>query len=339
VDISTRKKLAGLTMMFVVGITALCSGTPSANAQEFKPPVTRNSALRYWIAFSLMQDPPANKETAELLNQVASGKAEWNEEKLGPIIDANRTAILTMQRATRLPECDWGVEMELGPAAPIPPYAKARVLGNLNVLYGMREAAHHDMKGAAETWLAGVRFAEQMPHGMSLIGTVVGQTVLLANLRALDAEAVRGGLDENLRAQVAKAVRAVPEYGFDWSEGWRFETYVMELAMKKMREAPDPKEWYTEASGQAPPSPFVLPTTTELREFQQLMDEVAEAYSLPYPAAKEKLAGIEPQIARLNPAITWIIPNPSRSNERRAEVQAERGKLLEDLAKVSAKAS
>jgi hypothetical protein len=329
----TQKKFAGLVTMLLAGIVAICMVAPAARSQEFKPPVTRNAALRYWIAFSLMQDPPADKATAGLLNQVASGKAEWNEEKLGPIIDANRAAILAMQRATRLPECDWGIEMELGPAAPIPPYAKARVLGNLNVLYGMRQVAHHDMNGAVETWLAGVRFAEQLPHGMSLVGTVVGQTVLLANIHALDAEALRGGLDEKLKAEVAKAVRALPEYGLDWSEGWRFETYGMELAMKQMSEAADPKQWYTEINGQAAPSPFVLPTAAELREFQKLMDDVSGAFNLSYPAAKEKLARIEPQIAQLNPTITWIIPNPSRSNERRAEVQAARQKLLEDVAK------
>jgi hypothetical protein len=330
----TRNKFAGLMMVFVVGIAALSLGLPSTAAQEFKPPVTRNAALRYWIAFSLMQDPPADKETAELLNKVASGEAEWDEAKLGPIIDANRAAILTMQRATRLPECDWGVEMELGPAAPIPPYAKARVLGNLNVLYGKRQAAHHDTKGAVETWLAGTRFAEQLPQGMSLIGTVVGQTVLLANIRALDVEVLRGGLDENLRAEVKKAVRSLPEYGFDWSTGWRLETYTMELAMKQMREAPDPRKWYAAVNGQAPPSSFVLPTAAELRTFQKLMDGVSQALSFSYLVAKEKLAIIEPQIAKLNPTITWIIPNPSRSNERREEAQAARGKLLEDLAKV-----
>jgi hypothetical protein len=331
----TQKKFAELMTVFAVAIATLCLAVPSAAAQEFKPPVTRNAALRYWIAFSLMQDPAADKETAELLNKVASGKAEWDEAKLGPIIDANRTAILTMQRATRLPECDWGLEYDLGPAAPIPPYAKARVLGNLNVLYGMRQASRHDLNGAVETWMAGVRFAEQLPRGMSLIGTVVGQSVLLANLHALDGEVVHGGLNDNLKAEITKAVRALPEYGFDWSEGWRFETYVMELAMKQMAESPDPKQWYATVAGQAAPSPFVLPTATDMRAFQKLMDEISAAFSLPYPAAQEKMAIIEPQIAKLNPTINWIIPNPSRSNERRAEVQAARQKLLEDVARAS----
>jgi hypothetical protein len=329
----TQRKVSGLLLIFFAAVTTSSVFAQPAGAQKFKPPVTHNAALRYWIAFSLMQDPPADKETAELLNKVASGNAEWDEAKLGPIIDANRTAIVTMQRATRLPECDWGLEYDLGPAMPIPPYAKARVLGNLNVLYGMRQAAQHDKKGAVETWMAGVRFAEQLPQGMSLIGVLVGESVLLANLRAADAAVVRGELDESLRAEVAKTVRGLPEYGFDWSEGWQFETYVMEQAMRKMSEASDPKQWYTEMNGQAPPSPFVLPTKAELREFQKLMDDVSEAFRSPYPAAKEKLAIVEPQIAKLNPAISWIIPNPSRSNERRAEVQAARQKLLDDVAK------
>ena len=322
----------GLIVVIVVGILLSAQGV---SAQAFKPLATRNAALRYWIAFSLMQDPPADKETSELLVKVADGSAEWDEAKLGPIVEANRDAILTMQRATRLPECDWGLEYDLGPTMPIPPYAKARVLGNLNVLYGKRQAAHGDMKGAVETWLAGVRFAEQLPQGMSLIGVLVGKAVLLTHLRALDAAALHGGLDENARAEIAKTVRALPEYGFDWSEGWRFETYAMDIALKQMMASPDPKQWYTTIVGPAPPTPFVLPTAGDMNAMQKLMDDVVAAFHLPYPAAKVKIEAIVPRLGSANPLLNWIIPNPVRTNEARGEVQAARRKLLEDLGKAS----
>jgi len=331
----TQKKIGAFTMVFVVSIAALCLSVPSAGAQEFKPPVTRNAALRYWIAFSLMQDPSADLTTPELLNMVAQGRSEWDEAKLGPIVEANQDAILTMQRATRLPECDWGLEYDLGPATPLPPYAKARVLGNLNVLYGMRQAAHQDMKGAVETWLAGVRFAEHFAQGESLLGVMIGKGMLQPNLRALDAAMLRAELDEKSRTKVLMAVRATPEYGFNWSEGWRFETYGTTVAMKQIKDSPDPKQWYTKIFGEFPPAPFVMPTTEDLRKFQLLMDNITAAFRLPYPEAKERLAAIAPGIANLNPMIATMVPNAIRANDARGEVQAARKKLLEDLAKAS----
>src|SRR5262245_38476655 len=89
---------------------------------------TENAALRYWMAFALMQDPPADKPTSDLLENVASGKAPWSEAQLGPILDANRLAIQTLQRGTELSNCDWGLEYELGPEVPIAHLPRARVL-------------------------------------------------------------------------------------------------------------------------------------------------------------------------------------------------------------------
>jgi hypothetical protein len=329
----TQRRVPGLLLIFFAAVATSFVFAQSARAQEFKPPVTRNAALRYWIAFSLMQDPAADLRTSELLNIMAQGKSEWDEAKLGPIVDANREAILTMQRATRLPECDWGLEYDLGPETPLPPYAKARVLGNLNVMYGMRQAANHDTKGAVETWLAGVRFAKQFAQGESLLGVLIGKAMLEPNLHMLDAAALRGELDVKSRAEIATAIRAVPEYGFDWSEGWRFETYGMIVAMKQMKESPDPKRWYTRIFGEYPQAPFVVPTAEDLRKFQTLMDDITAAFRLPYPEAKERLAAIAPRIASMNPMIAATVPNASRANDARGEVQATRWKLLEDLAK------
>ena len=331
----TQKKFAGLVTMFLAGMVTIFMIAPVASAQEFKPPVTRNAALRYWIAFSLMQDPPADLKTSTLLNMMAQGKTEWDEAKLGPTVDANRDAILTMQRATRLPECDWGLEYHLGPETPLPPYAKARVLGNLNLMYGMRQAAHHDMAGAVETWLAGVRFAEHFAQGESLLGVMIGTSMLQPNMKALDAAVLRGELDEKSRREVAKAIRVSPEYGFDWSESWRFETYGTIVAIKQIKDSPDPKQRYSEIFGEFPPAPFVPPTAEDLRKFQMVMDEITAAFRLPYLEAKERLAAIAPRIATMNPMIAAMVPNASRANDARGEVQAARQKLLEDLAKGS----
>jgi hypothetical protein len=84
--------------------------TSRGNAQFQYPPETKNAALRYWIAFVEMRDLPSDKATQDLLEQTLSAQALWDEKKIAPILDANKLAIDIMQRATKLPECDWGLE-------------------------------------------------------------------------------------------------------------------------------------------------------------------------------------------------------------------------------------
>lgn len=90
------------------------------------PAETKNAALRYWMAFAEMQDTWADKTTQELLEKTAAGDAAWDESKLAPILDANADAIGVMQRATKLPECDWGLEYGRGWKASIAYAPRAR---------------------------------------------------------------------------------------------------------------------------------------------------------------------------------------------------------------------
>ena len=142
----------------VVGVALLFAAVTS-HAQSKVPTEARNAALWYWLAFADLQDPPTDKATAELLEKTAAGEAAWDEAKLDPILDKNETAIWRMQRATKLPECDWGLEYDLGPRASIAYVPKARVLARLNTLEGMRLAARRETQKAVDTWLAGIRFS------------------------------------------------------------------------------------------------------------------------------------------------------------------------------------
>ena len=109
-----------------------------SRAEVRSPLETRNAALRYWMAFAEMKDPPADKSLQDLLERTSVGQAAWDEAKLGPILDSNSEALQTMQRATKLPECDWGIEYGRG-APPIAYLARARVMARLNALQAMRE--------------------------------------------------------------------------------------------------------------------------------------------------------------------------------------------------------
>src|SRR5580700_9176426 len=97
------------------------------------------------------------------------------ETKNAPILDANKFAIDIMQRATKLPDCDWGLEYTQGASASIAYAPRARALSRLNTLEGMRQLASGNTQSATDTWLAGVRFSQDLARGGSLIFTLMAK--------------------------------------------------------------------------------------------------------------------------------------------------------------------
>jgi len=302
-----------------------------ATAQLSLPPETRNAALRYWMSFALMQDPPADKSTADLLERAASGKAPWDESRLGPILDANREALATMQRATTLPACDWALEYRLGPTAPIAHLAKARVLARLNTLAGMRLTARGDRSQAIETWLGGVRFSQHVAQGGTLISLLTARAALSANLRALN-EAATSVSDEGQRKRISALLQALPDTAFDWGEAMRLEGALVEVTVQQLSNAADPRAWYRDVLGAPAPENFTVPKPPEVAAFRRLMARVAEALRLPPDVARQRLNDLENTQKTLHPYLRDLIPSLSRINDVRAELQAERQKLLAVIA-------
>src|SRR5262245_32006022 len=124
VDMRTTGWLLGFSL--AAGM-ALADGTETA-----APADSGNAALRYWMAFALMENPPAQGDAAARLEKVAEGHEPWSES-LAPFVEKNREALATLQRGTRLAPCDWGLEHELRAEAPIAHVPRARALARLNV--------------------------------------------------------------------------------------------------------------------------------------------------------------------------------------------------------------
>ena len=207
---------------------AACLVAAGADAQ---PPAT-NAALRYWMAFAVMHDPPADQATAQLLDRVAAGTSLWDEAKLGKLLDDNREALDIMQRATTLASCDWGLEYERGPNTPIAHLAKARVLGRLNGVAGTRLAARGQLAQAVDVWLAGVRFSQHVAHDGTLISLLSARLALSPSLKSLARAASQPSLDAAHRRQIADTVRAIPDAGFDWADAMRREADVLVVAKR-----------------------------------------------------------------------------------------------------------
>ena len=309
-------------------LVAVCFLAQIVAAQEVALPRTRNAALRYWMAFALLQDPPADKSTQALLENVAEGRVPWDELRLGPLIDQNSEAILTMQRATQLPECNWGLEYDLGAETPLAHLAKARVMARLNVLYGMRLAAKHDSAGAVDAWLAGLRFARHIAQSGSLIGAHTAKVAMLADLNALTRALENGSLDSASVLRVKGTVQALPEYGFDWSESIRFEFLAEEMAIKQLAKSPDPKLVYKQWFGEEPPAPFVVPDASVVSQWRNLRDQAVAAFRRPSPEMRDRLAKIQRDIGSLNPTLRQITPSLTHVEEARGQIGMARQNLL-----------
>ena len=312
----------------IVGMVLLLT-TVSVHAQSKAPPETRNAALRYWLAFADLQDAPADKATSELLEKTAAGEAAWDEAKLGPILDKNETAIWRMQRATKLPECDWGLEYDLGPRASIAYIPKARVLARLNTLDGMRLAAKGNTQKAVETWLAGIRFSQHLTRGGSLIFSLVAKMGLISNFHALTQAAQSGALNHDQRKQIEAAVRALPETGFDWGEALRNEEVPLTVAVRQITEAVNPAAYYQEMMDKPAPTDFTVPKASETAAFHKLMNSAEEALRLPPGAAGERLKTLQNGVLTLHPFFREVTPSLTHINDARIEVGAARQKLLQ----------
>jgi hypothetical protein len=237
------------------------------------------------------------------LLRVADGNAAWDEGRLGAILDANAEALDIMMRASTLQACDWGVEYELGPQAPIPHLAKARVLGRLSVLSGRRLAARGETSEAVDRWLASIRFSQHLAQGGTLISLLSAQSILVPSLHAIANEVSR--LNPDSRARIDIGLRALPATGFDWADAIRREEGALVVGVRI----------------KAVPSL----TAQDLPALRTTVSQIADALSLPPDRARTALA-------RINLG-SFPLPSPTRINDQRETIRAARQRVVDALAR------
>jgi len=285
--------------MIAALVIAACWYGVGVDAQQAT--TTANAALRYWTAFAALQDPPADAATADLLLRVTDGSAPWDEGRLGAILDLNSDALDIMTRASTLRSCDWGVEYELGPNAPIPHLAKARVLGRLNVLSGHRLAARGQTPEAVDRWLAGVRFSQHLAQGGTLISLFSAQSILLPTLHALAGEMSR--LNVESRAKIDGVMRTLPETAFDWPDAMRREETVLATGVR-LKLVPNV-------------------SARDLEALRTTVSQIADALRLPPDQARKALAGVK--LGGLP------YPSPIKVNDQRETIRAARQRVLDAI--------
>jgi hypothetical protein len=243
-----------------------------------------NAALRYWSAFAQMQDSAITDDQARELKLILDGTAPYSDLKYKELVEKNRPALETMARGTSLPNCDWGLDYQLGSETPVEYVRKALTLGRLNVLYVLHLAINGDKDEAARALAAGMHFSHDVANGGTLFASLVAKQILADHLRLVAGLMHFEALSPAQRSTLRQAVAQLGAEGLDWRANVK-----RELEIPRDQDPHFPHGYGPEA-------------TTALAR-------IAPAYVgvLDKPAT---LAELQQMIASAPPSLRAIIPNP-----------------------------
>ncbi|MCW3100053.1 MAG: hypothetical protein JWL77_5671 [Chthonomonadaceae bacterium] len=153
----------------------------------------------------------------------------------------------------------------------LPHYKKFRLLARLLSLRGQVRAAHGDWSGAAENYLDGLRLGEDIPHGASLIGELVGIACqntarrplwdVVDHLNAAQTRAVMARLTDIM-------ARHVPFTDTIQEEKWTGQAYWLEIVNGTLKTTPT--KGVVLSSEENPPSESMIYL---FRSKQRLIDD------------------------------------------------------------------
>jgi hypothetical protein len=131
--------------------------------------------------------------------------------------------------------------------------------------------------------------------------------------------------------QLYERLKQLPETGFDWSQALAYEESPLDVAVKQMREANNPAQYFQELMGRPAPANFSVPSPADTAPFHKLMKAAEEALREPPDAARPRLQSLERDVQRLHPFYREVTPSFTKINESRKQVFEARQRLLSAL--------
>jgi len=259
----------------------------SAFAQRAATPAD-NAALRYWAAFSQIQDSGISDQDAKELNAALETMGPFDMSKYKDLVQKNTLALQVMARGTSLPTCDWGLDYGLGDNVPVDYARKALVLGRLNILYVMNLYHSGDKDGAVHALAAGLRFSHDVANGGSLFATLVAKDLLVTHVIATIDGLRMGQLSASQRSELQNAVAALGE-GLDWSSAARRDVEAL-----RGHYAAEPRA-------------------------SAALDRIVGSYGA-YLKDPSKLPTLTDAISSAPPELASLIPNPKRVLEQKQDL-------------------
>jgi hypothetical protein len=196
--------------------------SPSLGSAQKRSSLADNAALRYWSAFSALQDAAITDQDAKELNEALDHMGPFDFSKYKDLLQKNAPALDIMARGTLLSNCDWGLDYGLGEDLPVEYARKALVLGRLNILYVIQQYHSGNKDGAIRSLAAGLRFSRDVGNGGSLFATLVAKDLLAAHLTAVGDGLRMGQLSPSQQSQLQKAVASLGD-GLDWNRAAKLD--------------------------------------------------------------------------------------------------------------------
>ncbi len=224
-----RTNIVGLMML------AALVAIGSAFAQRTTP-LADNAALRYWAAFSQLQDVAITDQDAKELSVALDNMGPYDVSKYKDLLQKNAPALGVMARGTSLSNCDWGLDYGLGEDVPVEYVRKALMLGRLNVLYAIQQYHSGNKDGAVRALAAGLRFSHDVSNGGSLFATLVAKDLLVTHLVAVSDGVRMGQLSASQQSQLQNAVAALGD-GLDWAAAARRDLEALRSHYAKDQQA------------------------------------------------------------------------------------------------------
>jgi hypothetical protein len=337
-----------LRLIFLLLI--VCGFTSAETVPKGNP--TRNPALIYWQAMSLMSALSSEENT--LLLDAASGKLPTHKDAIKQLLTRNETSLRLLRRATIEPtQCDWGTLFEDGPYAVMPHINGMQQLSRLALAKAEISFAEGNNSDALEWILRAHRAARHTAAGDMLVSAVVQFGIEAQCLTATGRHLL--ALTEQERAVHLKALKELPPlqtvaqafggelHYVDWAEQeFRGVKEATEAAFLMQQLKVQGAAYSTNENTPAPPE------TEEMRkikgEFMQkglpiMMKETREYYMRAQEACKKpwKVGYAELEALRMeihdhgNYIIQQIYPSVTASRERELRLETERTMLIAAL--------
>ena len=252
-----------------------------------------NAALRYWSAFSVLQDVALTTQQAKELTAILDGTAPYDDSKYKDLLEKNALALEIMARGASLPKCDWGLDYSLGPELPAEYSRKALALGRLNVLYSLHLFKTGNKNAGVRALVSGLQFSRDSANGGTLFATILAKELLIDHLRAIGGILHLENLSAAQKMQLAKAVDKLGVHGVDWQSAIKRE---MQLLNRPPWQANVPLAQVTKAYVAA------FQDTSQLSNLQQVLTTVPQPLREVIPGPTE----IIPQQTELDQHLAQI---------------------------------
>lgn len=247
-----------------------------------------NAALRYWAAFSQLQDSAISDQDAKELNSALDSMGPFDLSKFKDLVKKNTPALQMMARGTSLQRCDWGLDYGLGGDVPVDYARKALALGRLNILYVMQLYHSGDKDGAIAALAAGLRFSRDVANGGSFFATLVAKELLVTHLIAVSDGARMGQLSASQKSQLRTAVIALGD-GLDWQSAAKRDLAALGSTFPNNSQA------------------------------SAAVTQIASSYAA-FLSDPSKQPGLMDAINHAPPEVAQLIPNPKRVQEQEQDL-------------------